>query len=90
MPKQELDLLQIAAILAAELGTGPAEVVRTKSLDAYFLGGLLDHGPVGKCRAALESRICASLFSTIFRELTTSLLHLNPGLLYLNPGQSLC
>jgi hypothetical protein len=42
------------------------------------------------CRAALKYRICASLFSTIFREFTTSLLHLNPALLYLNPGRSLC
>jgi hypothetical protein len=42
------------------------------------------------CRAALKYRICTSLFSTIFREFTTSLLHLNPALLYLNPGRSLC
>ncbi len=42
------------------------------------------------CRAAAKSRTGASLFSIIFRDLTASLRHLNPGILYLNPGRSLC
>src|ERR1700751_1964327 len=43
--EQELDLLQIATVLAAELGAGPAQVVRPEVLDADLPGRLLDHGP---------------------------------------------
>src|SRR4051794_23516752 len=43
--EQELDLFQIAAVLAAELGAGPAQIVRAEPLDADLLGRLLDHGP---------------------------------------------
>jgi hypothetical protein len=36
--EQELDLLQIAAILAAELGGGAAEVVGTEAFDPDLFG----------------------------------------------------
>ena len=45
VPKQELDLLQVAARLSAELGAGPAEVVRSKALDPNLLRRLLDDRP---------------------------------------------
>src|SRR5437016_5126867 len=37
VPEQELDLLQIAAAFAAELGTGSAQVVSTEVLDSDLL-----------------------------------------------------
>jgi hypothetical protein len=37
------------------------------------------------CRAAAKSRTGASLFSIIYRDLTASLRHLNPGILLLKP-----
>lgn len=37
MPQQELDLLQIAAVLAAELGAGTAQVVGAEVLDPDLL-----------------------------------------------------
>jgi hypothetical protein len=37
MPKQELNLLQIAAILPAELGTGTTEVMRTEVFNPDLL-----------------------------------------------------
>jgi hypothetical protein len=38
VPEQELDLLEIAAVLPAELGAGAAEVVYAEVLDADLLG----------------------------------------------------
>jgi hypothetical protein len=43
--EQELDLLQIAAVLAAELGAGPAQIVRSEAFDPDLFGRLLDHAP---------------------------------------------
>jgi hypothetical protein len=43
--EQELDLLQIAATLSAELRARPSQVVGTEPLDPDLLGGLLDDGP---------------------------------------------
>jgi hypothetical protein len=37
MPQQELDLFEIAAVLAAELGAGAAEVVGAEALDPDLL-----------------------------------------------------
>jgi hypothetical protein len=37
VPEQKLDLLQIAAVLAAELGAGPAQVVGAEVLDPDLL-----------------------------------------------------
>ena len=37
VPKQKLDLLEIAAVLAAELGAGAAEVVGAEVLDSRFV-----------------------------------------------------
>ena len=39
VPQQELDLLQIAAGLAAELRAGPPQIVGAEALDADLLGG---------------------------------------------------
>ena len=49
VPEQELDLLEIAARLAAELGAGAPEVMGAEVLDADLARGLLDDvqdGPV--------------------------------------------
>jgi hypothetical protein len=49
--EQELDLLQIAAILATELGTGPAKIVRAEVFDSNLSCTLLDNrsnGPVAQ------------------------------------------
>ena len=43
MSEQELDLFQIAAVFAAELGAGPPQIVRSEALDPDLLGRLLDH-----------------------------------------------
>jgi hypothetical protein len=37
VPKQKLDLLKIGATLAAELGTGTAQVMRTEVFDPNLL-----------------------------------------------------
>jgi hypothetical protein len=37
VPEQELDLLEIAAVLAAELGASAAEVMGAELLDPYLL-----------------------------------------------------
>jgi hypothetical protein len=42
MPEQELDLLEIASGLAAELGAAPAQIMDPESLDANLLSGLFD------------------------------------------------
>jgi hypothetical protein len=44
VPQQELDLLQIAAALSAELRAGPTQIMRSESLDSNFFRRLLDHG----------------------------------------------
>jgi hypothetical protein len=36
MPQQELDLLEVAAVLSAELRAGVAEVVGTEVFDSNF------------------------------------------------------
>jgi hypothetical protein len=38
VPQQELDLLQIPAILPAELGAGPSQVMSAEVLDPDLLG----------------------------------------------------
>jgi hypothetical protein len=38
VPQQELDLLQIPAVLPAEFGTGPAQIVGAEVLDPDLLG----------------------------------------------------
>jgi hypothetical protein len=38
MPQQKLDLLEIAAVLVAELGAGAAEVVGAEVFDPDLLG----------------------------------------------------
>jgi hypothetical protein len=43
--EQEFDPFQIAAVLAAELGAGPPQIVRSEALDADLPRRLLDHGP---------------------------------------------
>jgi hypothetical protein len=43
--EQELDLLQIAAVLAAKLGAGSAQIVGPEPLDPDLPGRGLDHGP---------------------------------------------
>ena len=45
MPEQELDLLEVAAVLAAELGAGAAQIVGAEALDADLLARPLDHRP---------------------------------------------
>src|SRR5271168_1287592 len=63
MPEQEFNLLQISAVVSAELCAGSAQIVRTKGLYPNLLCRLLDngpHGPVGQCfafdLAALDDR----------------------------------
>jgi hypothetical protein len=41
MAEEEFDLLQIPAILPAELGAGAAQVVCSEPLDTYLMGALL-------------------------------------------------
>jgi hypothetical protein len=48
--EQELDLLDISAVLSAEFGAGAAQVVRPEALDPDLFGRLLDHRP--DCPAA--------------------------------------
>jgi len=43
--EQELDLFEAAARLSTELGTSPAEVMRSEALDSNLLRRLLDYGP---------------------------------------------
>jgi hypothetical protein len=43
--EQELDLFQVAAVPAAELGAGAPKVMRAETLDANLLGRLLDDTP---------------------------------------------
>jgi hypothetical protein len=45
VPEQELDLFQVAAAPATELGAGAAEVVGAEALDTDLLGRLLHHRP---------------------------------------------
>ena len=51
--EQELDLFDIAAVLAAELGARAAQVVRPEAFDSDFLRALLDHRPDGPAAHAL-------------------------------------
>jgi hypothetical protein len=43
--KQELDLFEIAAVLAAESGAGPAQIVRPEALEPDLPSRLFDHRP---------------------------------------------
>jgi hypothetical protein len=45
MPKQKLDLFQVAAVLATELCAGPAQVVCAEVFDSNLLRRLLDDRP---------------------------------------------
>jgi hypothetical protein len=45
VPEEELDLFEVATALPAELGAGPAQVMRSELLDSNLLGRLLDYGP---------------------------------------------
>src|SRR5271155_3850386 len=47
MPKQKLDLFEVPARLAAELGAGPPQVVGPEALDPDLLRRLLDDRPNG-------------------------------------------
>ena len=43
--EQKLDLFEITSALAAELGTGATEIMRTEVLDADLVSALLNHRP---------------------------------------------
>jgi hypothetical protein len=43
MPKQKLDLFQIAAVLATKLRAGPAQVVGAEVFDSNLLCALFDN-----------------------------------------------
>ena len=53
VPQQELDLFEVAAVLAAEFGTSAAQVMRPEPLDSDLFGALLDHRPDGPVAQAL-------------------------------------
>lgn len=85
MPKQELDLFEVPAGLAAEFRAGYSEVVGAEALDADDAGGLGDDGPNGQSlrllptfpplerdRSSGPSSICAA----VCQALTACLTHM--------------
>ena len=59
VPKQKLDLFEIAASLPAQLGAGPAEVMSPKAFNPDLLGGLLNHRPDRPIAQALPFQLPA-------------------------------